>query len=173
MKTLKVLDSENYESDWQTFTREAMRAIIIDESGRLALVESLRDGYYKFPGGGIERGESHADALIRETLEETGLSIIPESIRPFGMIHEKRGSTVREGEIFEQFSCYYTAEVSESVSAQKLDGYEAEAGYVLRWVDPRAAYERDMEIGKTTDAAYLLREAYVIGLIMEGNKASE
>lgn len=168
MKTLKVFDSGNYQPDWQTFTREAVRAVITDEKGRLAMVESLRDGYFKFPGGGIERGESHADALIRETLEETGLRIIPESIRPFGMIHEKRGSTVHEGEIFEQFSYYYTAEVSESVSAQKLDGYEAEAGYMLRWVDPREAYEGDIEIGKTSGTAYLLREAYVIGLVMEG-----
>ena len=166
MKTLRVFDSANYEQGWETFKREAVRAIIIDENGRLAMVESLRDRCYKFPGGGIETGESHADALIRETMEETGLSIISESIRLFGMIREKRAGIVGEREIFEQFSYYYTAKVSDVISAQRLDGYEAEAGYVLRWVDPHVAYERDMELGK--EFAYLLREAYVIGLVMEG-----
>ena len=31
------------------------------------MIHSLKYDYYKFPGGGIEDGESNEEALIRET----------------------------------------------------------------------------------------------------------
>ena len=39
------------------------------------MVHSKIYNYYKFPGGGIDDGETKIDALIRETKEDTGLTI--------------------------------------------------------------------------------------------------
>lgn len=87
MKTLLVMDSKNYNDSMPHFLREAVRAIILSNKG-IALVKSEKEGYYKFPGGGIENGETHVQTLKRETKEETGLNIIDSSIKAFGMVKE-------------------------------------------------------------------------------------
>jgi len=38
--------------------------------------KDLHNGYYVFPGGTIERGETGIDCIVREFKEETGLNII-------------------------------------------------------------------------------------------------
>jgi 8-oxo-dGTP diphosphatase len=38
-------------------------------------------GYWEFPGGKCEPGESPAAATVRECLEETGLAVVPDSLR--------------------------------------------------------------------------------------------
>lgn len=52
-------------------------AVILVQDGRVALIERRRSGrlYYVFPGGGIEPGESPAQAAIREVQEELGLEV--------------------------------------------------------------------------------------------------
>jgi len=54
------------------------------------LVHSKKYGYLKFPGGGIESGEDHVQALCREVREETGLEVIPDSIREFGYVPRRQ-----------------------------------------------------------------------------------
>jgi ADP-ribose pyrophosphatase YjhB (NUDIX family) len=54
--------------------------IIRDEAGRLLLIQRGHDpeaGRWSLPGGRIEAGESDSQALIREMLEETGLTVEP------------------------------------------------------------------------------------------------
>ena len=91
MRTIATLDLKNYEPDWRRYRRFAVRAVIFRDT-ELIMVRSSKDGFYKFPGGGIERGESHLDTLIRETKEELGLNILPESIHPLGRVREIRKS---------------------------------------------------------------------------------
>lgn len=57
--------------------RLAVRAVIV-AGGRLLLVNAYRgqeSDLWCAPGGGVERGQSLAENLIREVYEETGLSI--------------------------------------------------------------------------------------------------
>ena len=55
--------------------REAVRAIVLDTADRILLVRFEFPGgtRWALPGGGIEPGESHIDALHRELAEEVGL----------------------------------------------------------------------------------------------------
>jgi 8-oxo-dGTP pyrophosphatase MutT (NUDIX family) len=50
---------------------------ILIEDNRLALIERYRGGvhYFTFPGGGVDKGETHEEAAIREMDEETGLQV--------------------------------------------------------------------------------------------------
>ena len=164
MKLLALFDRRDYDPAWPVFERYAVRAVILREN-KIALVRSAAAGYYKFPGGGTESGESHVDALIRETLEETGLRLLPSSIAEFGEIVEKRKSTVNEGEIFLQHSYYYTAETDGTVSAQKLDAYEAEAGFILEWAAPAAAIETNLRLAERGGPSFLAREAHALALV--------
>jgi 8-oxo-dGTP pyrophosphatase MutT (NUDIX family) len=50
-------------------------AAIFDEQGRILLTRRADNGQWCLPGGGMESGESAAEACEREVLEETGLSV--------------------------------------------------------------------------------------------------
>jgi 8-oxo-dGTP diphosphatase len=59
---------------------QCVGAIIRDEDGRLLLIQRGHDpeaGRWSLPGGRIEPGESDHQALVREMLEETGLTVTP------------------------------------------------------------------------------------------------
>jgi 8-oxo-dGTP diphosphatase len=60
--------------------RKAAYAVVLDEDRRAAVVHG-RHGVF-LPGGGVEPGESPADALSRESLEECGRPL--EIIRTIG-----------------------------------------------------------------------------------------
>ena len=47
--------------------------VLFNEEGKVLLEERADDGYFDFPGGGIDLKESAEDAARRELLEETGL----------------------------------------------------------------------------------------------------
>lgn len=51
-------------------------AAIFDERGRVLLTKRLDNGQWCLPSGGLEPGESAAEACEREILEETGLSVV-------------------------------------------------------------------------------------------------
>ena len=50
-------------------------AAIFDEQGRIFLTRRADNGQWCLPGGGMEAGESVAEACQREVWEETGLNI--------------------------------------------------------------------------------------------------
>lgn len=68
--------------------RQAARAVVFDDDKNVALLHVQKDGYYKLPGGGIEKGEDILTALKRECLEEIGCQI--EVDQEIGMTIEYR-----------------------------------------------------------------------------------
>jgi len=56
--------------------RDSAFAIILHDD-RILLVKARAKENWQLPGGRLESGESSADALIREVLEETGLDAEP------------------------------------------------------------------------------------------------
>ena len=50
--------------------------ILFNERGEVLLEERADDGYFDFPGGGIDLKEEAEEAARRELLEETGLEAI-------------------------------------------------------------------------------------------------
>ncbi len=51
----------------------AVSAIVTDAHGRILLILRTDNGYWSIPGGGLNPGESVADATVREVREETGI----------------------------------------------------------------------------------------------------
>ena len=63
---------------WRLFrpTTVGVRALVIDDDGRVLLVRhSYTAGWY-LPGGGVARGESVIEGLRRELMEEVGIQLL-------------------------------------------------------------------------------------------------
>lgn len=58
----------------------SVSAHVFDSAGRLLLVQQRESGVWSTPGGTLELDERPADAVVRETWEETGLFVTPERI---------------------------------------------------------------------------------------------
>lgn len=57
---------------------QAVGAVVVDDDGRVLLVQRGREpdrGRWSVPGGRLEQGETPAEAVAREVLEETGLAV--------------------------------------------------------------------------------------------------
>ena len=131
MKTLFEMDLKDYDENAPRFERPSVRGIISRE-GKIALVHSLKYDYYKFPGGGCKKNEKHEETLIREVNEETGLVVIPSSIKEFGMVHRIQKGDY--GDTFVQDNFYYFCDVGDQVQGQKLDDYEDEEQFTLEFI---------------------------------------
>lgn len=169
MKQLFEMDLHDYEENATVFRRPSARAIILREDGRIAIVYSEKEHYYKFPGGGIHDDEDKKDALIREVKEEVGLTVILETIREFGSVMRRQKSNVSEHTIFEQENFYYTCQVKKEVGEQNLDEYEAEAGFKLRFVTLDEAIRTNLDYTSDDYFDYIMiqREAKVLQCVQE------
>ncbi|MGK4584511.1 NUDIX hydrolase [Kitasatospora sp. HPMI-4] len=58
----------------------AVTAVIVDEQGRLLLNRRSDNGRWALIGGILDPGEEPADGMVRECLEETGLTVLPEAL---------------------------------------------------------------------------------------------
>ena len=150
MRELFSIDLKDYPESSSVFKRPSARGIILKDR-KICLVYSEVEKYYKFPGGGIHEDEDKKTALIREVKEETGLVVIPETVKEFGRVL-RRQKGKEPNVVFEQENFYYTCEVYDEISDQNLDDYEKEAGFVLRIVDIDEAI--------ATNAAYSGKDSF-------------
>ena len=166
MRLLFDIDSKDYASCTHTYVRNSARAVIIRQ-GKIAMVHSMKYDYYKFPGGGIEAGEWNEDAVVRETYEEAGLRVLPESIREYGYVHRIQKSAMDETECFIQDNFYYLCRTDGTAGPQKLDDYEAEEHFTLEYVRPEEAIRinRRRDHGPK-DLRMIEREARVLELLL-------
>ena len=131
------------------------------------MIHSLKYDYYKFPGGGIELGEDPAAAMIRETREEAGLVVIPQTIEEYGCVHRVQKSSTDATERFIQDNYYFLCQVEDKIVAQRLDNYESEENFVLEYVEPQVAINKNRSNSHNPyDPTMFERDARVIELLM-------
>lgn len=167
MRFLFEIDTKDYDPNGTVFVRDSVRSIIV-KNGKVAMVHSIKYDYYKFPGGGIEDGESKETALIRETREEVGLSVIPETIQEYGYVHRIQKSEHPDTDHFIQDNFYYLCQAEEALKMQDLDDYEADESFTLEWMDPETVIliNRNVSHGPK-DQNMLEREARVLEILMQ------
>lgn len=168
LKELFSIDLKDYNPTDSVFRRPSARAIII-KNNIIALVYSVKEKYYKFPGGGIKDDEDMLVALAREVREEVGLIVKPESISEFGSVIRRQKSNYTQNTIFEQENYYFWCECEQDVVDQNLDDYEKEAEFTLKYVDIDEAIKVNSEYKSDDlfDEIMIQREKKVLELIKE------
>jgi ADP-ribose pyrophosphatase YjhB (NUDIX family) len=109
-------------------------AILLDERGAVLVARfSKMEGQYAIPGGHVEYGETIAEALTRELVEETGL--VPLRYRLIRVGERIRPPLYKDG----THHIVYLDFVVDSWNGKlRLDGVELSDGL---WLEPEAALE--------------------------------
>lgn len=120
--SLDISDREGY------YHRKAVRAVLSDGAGRVALMHARQRNYYKLPGGGVDEGESLVDALDRELMEEVGAK---------ATVTEMLGEVVefRDFVKMKQTSYAFSASLNGEPSAPSPTQSEVDEGFEVKWVD--------------------------------------
>jgi len=135
MKLIKTIHrKKDLNLNGKMLSREAVRGIIAKDDKILMIYSGKKNFDYKFPGGGIQKNESHNDTLIREILEETGYEIITID-ESFGKVVELDIPQEKDFDVVKMISYYYYCTISDSKSDQKLDDYEHDLGFSAEWIN--------------------------------------
>jgi 8-oxo-dGTP pyrophosphatase MutT (NUDIX family) len=107
----------------------AVAAVVVDDAGRVLLIERTDNGKWALPGGAQELGESVREAAVRETREETGIDI--DVIGVVGIYSDPRHVIAYDdGEVRQEFSICLRAR---SVGGTPAASNESRS---VRWVEP-------------------------------------
>jgi ADP-ribose pyrophosphatase YjhB (NUDIX family) len=134
METLITIGEKDNSIDY--VENRAVRAVVFDDIGRVALLNVKEKNYYLLPGGGIEEGETPKQALKRETKEETGaivtiLDTIGETVEYRNFLDPKE---------IKHNVCFFCAE-SGNRQKPKFTKKETEMCCELVWVEMNRAIE--------------------------------
>tara|TARA_B100000768_G_C11140259_1_gene315774 strand:- start:162 stop:575 length:414 start_codon:yes stop_codon:yes gene_type:complete len=123
---------------------EVVAAIVVDSRQRILMAqratEQHQGGKWEFPGGKIEAGETHAQALFRELHEEVGIQINQHSCELFKAVHHDYSD--------KQVSLYFYLVKDFAGIAKGLEGQP------ILWVDAQA-----LPLMTIPDANYAIAEA--------------
>lgn len=167
MKLLKkIVRKQGINFDGKTIYREAVRGVIIKDK-TLLMIYSSKDGDYKFPGGGIDTGETHETALVREVSEECGATVLT--------INDELGKVIEfdipieaNYDVFEMVSLYYLCEIDPNLGEQSLDQYEKDLGFTPVWMDiDKVISKNQMLIDSNNFPRWTPRELFVLKHIKE------
>lgn len=140
------------------FRRKAARGIIRQGDKYLAIHGKYGD--YKFPGGGMESGETLVDTLLREVQEETGYKVAANSIGDYLLVHEKRDGNPEDW--LEMDSWYYFCDVEAMAYERNLDDYEKEYGYQVVWMTLEEMIRENETVKDRVEIPWVIREAMVM-----------
>lgn len=166
MRLLFEIDAKNYDSKKNVFVRPSVRSIII-KNGKVGMLYSTKYHYYSFPGGGVEPGENKIDALIRETLEETGLKIITLTIEEYGYAQVIKKGKIDDVFIQDNYYYYYIVEVYDECYNQNLIDYEIDEEFELQFVDPIYAINTNNNSNHSGNRKYaIMRDSKVLEILI-------
>ena len=110
---------------YQVYYRRSSRTRVLLTCGSdmLVLQGWINDGTFILPGGGMHTGEDPVTGAVRETLEETGLRILPEALVYLGEATYRRAGL--------QFTYHMFTASADAALALKRQRHEVAD---IRWV---------------------------------------
>lgn len=167
MKLLKIFDKRSSKIGSQPIIyRNAVRAIIL-KGNKILLVYSETSKEFKFPGGGIEQGETRHFALRREVKEEVGheLKSVNENL---GYVDQIYNDIYDDHKYFYQRSYYYFCEVEDDYVGLSLSESEIALRFLPKWVTLEEAIKvNEDRIAQGDSFPWTERELFVLKLLKE------
>ncbi len=123
------------------------RVVIAREDGSILLQHRSDFSTWGLPGGNAEEGEDLTEVVVRETREETGLSI--RNPRPFGFGSNPAFETIRfpNGDICQFFvMMFYATDYDGDIGADESETLD------LRWFDPNDLPDMLENMRRSVDA---------------------
>jgi ADP-ribose pyrophosphatase YjhB (NUDIX family) len=103
----------------------AVTAFVQDSEGRILMERRTDNGRWGLPGGTHQAGESIAQTVIREVVEETGLLV--EVDRMIGIYSDpKRVIAFSDGEVRQEFTMCFAAHVTGGKLASSSESFEVD-----------------------------------------------
>lgn len=144
-KTITDSDFYNCKTEYlPVINRYASKAVFYEETGKVALMYMSRINCYKLPGGGIEKGETEVEALIRELREETGYGSVV--VCKIGEVVEHKNRKK-----YCQHTSAFIAYATKERFRPCLSPSERRLGFKLRFFEPEKALEILQDGLDTTD----------------------
>ncbi|AYG82802.1 RNA pyrophosphohydrolase [Streptomyces hundungensis] len=107
----------------------SVTAVVRDADGRLLIIHKTDNDLWALPGGGHDIGESISDTVIREVLEETGITVEVDGV--VGLYtNPEHVLAYDDGEVRQQFSICFRAHPTGGNLRTSSESKE------VRWVDP-------------------------------------
>jgi 8-oxo-dGTP pyrophosphatase MutT (NUDIX family) len=115
----------------------AASAFVQDDAGRVLMIQRSDNELWAIPGGALDVGESIMDAAIRETREETGLTI--KAVGLVG-IYSDPGHVIAydDGEVRQEFSVCFRGRPVDGKLTTSTESKRVE------WVEPERMAELDI-----------------------------
>ena len=137
------VDEEPINAYENIIERVAIRGVVLHKN-KILLVETSK-GDLKFPGGGLEEGETVEECLLREIKEETGYIQI-ECKQLIGKYIQRRYDAFNTSDVFQSTSYYYICQIEsfEKVDVQ-LDDYEQDLQFQSKWVSLEEAIKQNLQ----------------------------
>lgn len=133
----KTVGGRDYDLSSRHFLfRKAARAVILDHEGMVGLMHLKKRGIYKLPGGGVDRGETIMQALVREVKEEVGVEF--GEIKELGITLESRYYEGDDHGLF-QMTYAYLVKLSGEKGAAELTEEELSEGAAAIWLPKEEA----------------------------------
>lgn len=153
MKQLAIINPENVsEEEIKSYrVREAARAIVVDEEGKIALLHVSKANYYKLPGGGLEGNEDKIIALQRECQEEIGCDI--KVVGEVGIIVEYRKFCT-----LKQTSYCYLVKIKGEKGMPNFTDSEMGAGFVPVWL----SYKDALQAIRNSQTTHIEGSVYIV-----------
>ena len=143
--------------------RTAGRILLVDDQQRVLLIHDRIDldatsSHWIAPGGGLEPGETPAEAAVREVYEETGLRVSLDSDAQAMYIERVRFTFA--GEHFDQVNHYYLVRVRSGLPVRPAANTEFEkvVGLGYRWW-PLAELDSSPVVREPIAMVELIRQA--------------